>query len=110
MVVYRGMSGVIPADVKPGQVLHDKAYMSTGTDPEGVGTYTWDASGNEKIPAVRITVPAGTKAISQYKRAGGPGMESWTNQNREREVLLPRDSRIKVTGKDPDGTITAELQ
>jgi hypothetical protein len=37
-------------------------------------------------------------------------MESWTNQNREREVLLPRDSRIKVTGKDPDGTITAELQ
>jgi hypothetical protein len=30
--------------------------------------------------------------------------------DQEAEALLPRNSRFRVTGKDPDGTITAELQ
>lgn len=94
MVVYRGMSGTL-SDPKPGSVLTSKGYMSTAPDPASIGIFTWNKEGTEQERPLRISVPAGSKAISVYNtQPGGNAAEG--------EVLFPRGSELKITAVGRD--------
>jgi hypothetical protein len=95
VVVYRGMSEDakhVYSALKPGDVFHDKAFMSTSANK----TVALDNFANGGA-VFHITVPKGSPAIPMTK----VGYHS-----SEREVLLPRGSRIRIdqVSKRKDGT------
>jgi hypothetical protein len=109
LTVYRGMH---LEDTKPGAEWTDKTPVSTSSSKMTGDMYrSWLDADNSPGTGhlVRITVPPGSKALSFPKLLKIPG-KGMAQIDQEAEALLPRNSRFRVTGKDPDGTITAELQ
>lgn len=101
MVVYRGMT---VSGLSVGSTFTEKGYVSTSSAHEVADQYA------EGKPVVRVHVPAGSKAISVAQMIGedhhspitsdGLGVtDEATGDEVEREVLLPRGSQFKVTGK-----------
>jgi len=92
MTVYRSVvSGFwqpLVGNVKPGDVVTDKSYTSTTTNPEGVkrfGSHT-----------VEIKVPKGAKAIP---------MDGISKYEHESEVVLGRGTQFEVVSTTPQKTV-----
>jgi hypothetical protein len=100
MVLYRGMNA---KGLSVGKTFSDNGFVSTTTEPAIASEYS------EGKPIVRVHVPAGSKAISVAHMVGenphskitsdalGTTDED-TGDAVEREALLPRGSKFKVTG------------
>ena len=107
LAVYRGMH---LEDEKPGAEWTDKTPVSTSSSRQTGGMYkSWITTDNPgKGHLVKITVPPGSKALSFPNTIKLPG-KGHQQIDQEAEVLLPRNSRFRVTGKDKDGTVLAEM-
>jgi hypothetical protein len=102
MTVYRGM--IVP-DAAPGATWTDKTPVSTSTDRAIGDQYaSWAADAGPGARTVRITVPAGSKALSMMNMIGSDHPQAVE----EREVLLPRNSRFRVTAVSGN-TVDVEL-
>jgi hypothetical protein len=104
ITVYRGMPA--RGSMKPGAVWTEKSPVSTSSDRATGQQYTdyaADAS-PESARLVKITVPAGAKALSMKNHLPG----DYSQAQQEAEVLLPRNSQFRVTGVS-GGVVTAEL-
>jgi ADP-ribosyltransferase exoenzyme len=98
MTVYRGLPGKVFDEVKVGDVISDKAYLSTSLDPE-IAAVRGDSDNRVLV----IKVPAGSNALYI------PGMlredlEDETSASHdqvpEREMIFPRDARLKIVAID----------
>jgi predicted ABC-type ATPase len=102
--VYRGFSDTRNLDI--GDSFSDKGFVSTTTDADVAKRYAEGQLGgtDEDQPAVaRITVPAGTKAIST---------EPFKKNDTERtmnEVLLPRNTQFRVVDDSVDANGMRQL-
>lgn len=85
VVVYRNASSAILGDLSPeeavGQVIQDRGYTSTSM-------VEFSLEHNQDVQ-LRITVPAGSR---------GAFIAEVSHWRRERELLLPRDTQIELTG------------
>jgi hypothetical protein len=79
--LYRGTSMFILDNPTVGTVFQDKGFLSTGRAEAAIKQHSRDAM-------LRITAPKGTHAIDVKSVTGG----------RENEILLPRGTKLKVTG------------
>jgi hypothetical protein len=98
--VYRGIGDVKALGIEPGVTVRDKGYLSTSLTRQTANMY----GNSEKGAVLEITAPKGARAI---------GVAGMTNYGKEREVLFPRNSQMKITGKRDAGgrtVYTAELQ
>jgi hypothetical protein len=84
-------------DVKVGDVIQDKAFVSTTTIKGMTARYV-----NKNDKMMEISVTKGQSVIPHNELSRHSGAKG--------EVILPRGSRIKVTGITPDGMIQGELQ
>lgn len=86
MLVYRGVANKsLVAGLKPGDVFHDKAFVST-TSSHSVA---YDGfAGGAGGAVFHITVPKGSRAYPMGTVSKYPD---------EREILLPRGSRLQVS-------------
>ena len=85
LLVYRGISGDVVKDLKPGKVIRDRGYTSTTVDGADAKIY------GERV--IKIGIPKGSKILA---------VGQVTGRKAEAEVLLPRGSRfrvIKISGK-----------
>lgn len=83
--VYRGISSMhFVAHLKPGAVFTDKAYMSTTVDGKVAEK---NFALGEGGAVFHITVPKGAKALPMTSQGEFP---------KEKEVLLPRGTSLKV--------------
>ena len=100
VTVYRGMT--VP-DATPGATWTDKTPVSTSTD-RAIGDQfrRYAESGQAKL--VRITVPAGSSAISMMNLLGKQAPQAVE----EKEILLPPGSRFRVTAASGN-IVEAEL-
>ena len=87
IVVYRGVSGVT---FRKGQIVTDKAFLSTTVSFENAKSFAGNAG-----YIVRIGVPKGTKASC------GTG--------HEREIVFPRGKKLKIAEVHSDGTVDAVM-
>lgn len=101
LVVYRGSKWVeghpvfgARGGVKVGAEFSDPAYTSTTTE-EGVAREFTNAT------AVRISIPKGTSTLNVSAEMGK--VEGGKKQ--EKEILLPRDSKFRVTKVDVENGI-----
>ena len=106
LAVYRGVEN--PARFSPGTEFTDDGYASTTTEPSVARLFSGGFGG----AVVRIAVPAGARALSvasaSHEDLHGPVAQNTEEGLNEREVLLPRGSRFRVTGRHGD-VIDAEL-
>ncbi len=86
MLVYRGLGNIdLVRGLKPGDVFHDKAFVSTTVKKDvAYNSFAGGAGG----AVFHITVPKGSRAyplgtVSKYPE--------------EREILLPRGSRLQIS-------------
>jgi ADP-ribosyltransferase exoenzyme len=109
VTVYRGVRGFLPERITSGTVLRDGAYMSTTTDMRVARDF---AGSDPSQKVVRITVPAGEKALSMGNLVAAGAVQGLDPEeadfDREREVLLPRGRSLRVTGVH-GGIVDAEL-
>jgi len=92
ITLYRGMSGRMAGKTE----WSDPGFISTSSDKRTADTFTKGHDSPGTMTA-RIHVPAGAKVLvpEMYDgRISGMG---------EREVMLPRNSHFRVTGKGKDG-------
>lgn len=98
MILYRGIHGPEAAKIikkiKDGSLgingeTKYKAYMSTSVDPEVSRDFTGNQKVGEKGVFFNLTLPKGGRAIA----LGGHSLIK-----SEKEVLLPRNTRLKITG------------
>lgn len=99
ITVYRGYGGHTDklANAKVGDVMpKDKAFMSTSTSKDIGAAFANKASNDEygKRWVAKITVPKGTPSVDVKKSIGKYSMFA----KAEKEVLLPRNTKLKVTG------------
>lgn len=98
MKVARFVKGDIADMMQPGAVFKDKGFISTTINPD-LAFESYDGEADWKI---HINVPKGSKGIYVAEKSN----YAW-----EKELLLPRNSEMKVTGKDPaTKTIYADYQ
>jgi len=98
-MVFRGMASA-PAflgDLKAGDELVDPGYMSASLSPATGKVYGL----MEERNMMRIRLPRGSKAI--YVPNTPLGIEA------EQEMVLPRGSRLRVTGRSKAGMLELEL-
>jgi hypothetical protein len=89
---------LLDGSLKVGDTYEDKGYVSTTIQPPGA----WDwGSGKVKM---HIHVPKGAKAVYV-----GPPPSGYSQHSTEYEVILARESKMKVTGFDKS-TMTVELE
>lgn len=90
--VYRGVSTNHEfADVKEGDIVSDKGFNSTATDRSFAKEFVKNMP-NRAL--VQITVPKGRRVFSPVV-SGDEGMFD----DNESEILLPRDTRYRITKK-----------
>jgi hypothetical protein len=87
--LYRGTSVRFLGDLTPGTVLSDKAFLSASRSRDVSLSFGADA-------ILRITAPRGTRAADVSHHAGG----------HEQEILLGRNTKLKVTGVSTHGSRT----
>jgi hypothetical protein len=103
--LYRGISGSHVAGLTPGSEFSDKGFVSTTTDAGIAGQF-----GSKAQKVVRITAPAGSRVLSVARLQGEDpansvqadelgAIDAKTGESAEREALLPRGSRFRVTGR-----------
>lgn len=98
MKVARFVKGDIADMMQPGAVFKDKGFISTTINPD----LAFEAYDGEADWKIHINVPKGSKGIYVAEKSN----YAW-----EKELLLPRNSEMKVTGKDPaTKTIYADYQ
>lgn len=85
IVIYRGVNADAGLKFKVGGTITDKAYMSTSLN-EHVAK---DLVEKEKGTLLSIKAPAGTK---------GAYIDSISSHDTEQEFLLPRGTRLRITG------------
>ena len=92
--VWRGVhKGVIDKlKMKPGDTFHDKGYVSTSLNPLEAKSFSYDNH------VMHIYLPKGSKALHLPSHGLG-------NQ-REDEVILPRNSKFKYNGSEMKGNTT----
>lgn len=78
-------------ELQPGFVIEDKGFMSTSITP--ANKWSWDD--NSGLSLV-ITVPKGSKALY----VGDPPDEEYSNFGEEKELILPRGTKTRVTRID----------
>lgn len=98
--IYRGMGGnnavanaIRTGDLGEGGVIQDKAFVSTSLDPFVARGF----AGGEGSVVMKITAPAGSRGI--YMGADPP--KNLSGFPVEREMLLPRDSKFRITRIEP---------
>lgn len=99
--VYRGIKE-IHLDNKEGSIFSDKAFVSTS-----LREYIAKRFGQGVV--VKIIIPKGSKVIPldfAIERSGRKLHAPAIEQRKEQEVLLPRDTKFKVIGKDDEGIMT----
>jgi hypothetical protein len=84
--LYRGTSVHFLGDLTPGTVLKDKAFLSASRSEDIANRFGMSAM-------LKITAPRGTKAVDVSHHAGG----------NEREILLGRNTKLKVTSVGSEG-------
>jgi hypothetical protein len=84
--LYRGTAARFLGDLTPGTVLKDKAFLSTSRSMKAADYFGHDAM-------IRITAPRGIRAADVSHHAGG----------HEQEILLGRNTKLKVTGVSTSG-------
>ena len=95
MKVARFVRGDVAGMMTPGATFKDNGYVSTTINPD----LAFESFEGEADWKIHIEVPKGSKALYIAEKSEYP----W-----EKELLLPRGSQMKVTGKDPvTKTITA---
>lgn len=83
MVVYRGIgSKSIVGHLKPGDVFHDKAFLSTTASSE----VAHDSFADGGV-VFHITIPKGANAMPMAKEGKYP---------KEQEILMPRNTRMHI--------------
>lgn len=100
--VYRGMhESYFPANLKPGDVLHEPAFMSTALKLDQAELFAGTTHGT----IVEVTLPKGAKGLSINHatlpdQSGIPAeyREARHALDREAEILLPSNTRHKITG------------
>jgi hypothetical protein len=95
-LTYRGVGSDVPglANLKPGEMFVDKAYMSTSTNPDF-------AMGGDYM--FHITSPKGTKmGAIVADQSGNPG--AW---GLEREMLLARGTALRLDKRE-EGVVSPE--
>lgn len=106
---HAAFSNAFNADFDEGEVISDKAFMSTSVDKSKALEYARDAgdSGSKKGKSggvvMEINVPKGTKTIN---------LSGESDVNSNNEVILGRDSNIKVssvTKKGGETYVTVDL-
>jgi hypothetical protein len=98
--VYRGLRGSYSDRIgalKVGDSITDPAYLSTSVDIKGgggfaVAPFRRGSTGN----VLKIELPVGTPIFAPYNLKAGP--------LKEQEVILPRNTKLVVTGKEYDET------
>lgn len=90
---YRGVDNAASLFGEPGSMVgktfSDKAYLSTSTSKEVADTFTKDVAKAENAPGMlTIHIPKGAKAVKV--NTGGTNIA-------EREALLPRNSKLRIT-------------
>jgi len=96
MKVARFVRGDVAGLMTPGTTFKDNGFISTTIDPD----MSFESFEGEADWKIHIAVPKGSKAIYVAEKSQYP----W-----EQELLLPRGSQMRVTGKDPKTkVITAE--
>jgi hypothetical protein len=92
-VLYRGMyvDDKLAKKIKPGKTITDKAYWSTSLSHPVADGFTNEANG----AVMRIKAPKGQRGLA---------VESISNFPQEKEILLPRNTKYKITSvfQDPD--------
>lgn len=92
-VLYRGMelNDNLRNNIKPGATFTDQAYTSTSLDQGNPSRF----AGGENGAVMRIKAQKGQKGLA---------MQSISDYPEEKEVLLPRGTKYKITGvtRDPD--------
>lgn len=100
--VYRGVkfkTGEIPPwlrDPKVGDVLVDPAYLSTSSDRGVAREFIRHIGNDETAFELEIVVPRGDPAVYLHGFV----------DTREREILLPRNTRLVVRSVEQDGKVT----
>lgn len=98
IILHRLVSGL--DKLKPGDVYHEKAFVSTSNGEKYIKEEASLDPGNEGY--LEIRVPAGTHGIDLVK-------EKATDEPQEREVLLDRGYSFKVISTVPGGKTIVEL-
>lgn len=103
--VWRGLED--GGRLRQGAVIHDKSFVSTSLSYEQAHTFTNYA---ERGTVAKVVLRKGQHAAYISPLASKPANSRQYDYSREQEVLLPRNSTFKVTGKDADGSWVMELQ
>jgi len=100
-VVYRGVEGKrFAKKLKDGAELTDHGFMSTSTSPHGVNAAMKDIGATGEVSMLRIEVPKGKSGFDMAPHRELRG--SYRPQGTESEVLFPRGTRLKITGRSTD--------
>lgn len=86
-------------EIKPGNTITDPGFLSTTSDEEHAKNYPHSYERKTDGVILEIHVPKGAKAIS---------IERTMNRPAEREVLLPRDTKLEIQSVS-DGKVVANL-
>jgi|SRR5215831_1607480 len=100
-VVYRGVEGKrFAKKLKDGAELTDHGFMSTSTSQSGVSAAMKDIGATGEVSMLRIEVPRGKSGFDMAPHRELRG--SYRPQGTESEVLFPRGTRLKITGRSTD--------
>lgn len=124
--MYRGMAtGYFPASLKPGEILHEPAFMSTSLKLDEAQIFAGrTADGTTGGVIMEITAPKGAKGLSiNHATLTDQSMhpveyrETRHALDREAEILLPSNTRHRITGvetREVNGArytwVTAEIE
>lgn len=100
VVVYKGVRNAPDNGFPIGAEINSKPYLSTSLSREVAGTFTTNTNNgqfNIGKSLLEIEAPKGTKGVY---------MDNLSEVGNEHELLLPRGTKMKVTGKrEEDGYI-----
>lgn len=109
IIVYRGITGrnvEAYKNLKPGDVVDHPAFVSASSDPQAMAVRSGERNGS----VWDITVPVGSKVVSvlnaredrniTLKGIDPEGAKRLKQWDEDKEVLLNRDSKFRVTGVD----------
>jgi hypothetical protein len=89
--VFRGITGDIVDQLKPGNIVQDKGFMSTSMLKDVASRFLGGIGADAtRLAIVSINVPKGYQALS-------PHFAGKTTQNTEQELLLKRNTKLKIT-------------
>lgn len=99
--VWRGIGDNILHNVKKGDIVHDKGFVSTSVDPDHARSF-----GNTGVGVyAHINIPKGSKALSvnKYPKVRNHNDDRGISAPNENEVILPRGSKFRYEGKSLQG-------